>query len=100
MILDTIPDKLSGILPSGGSDGAVLIYESTSAFDGTTGISWIIANHTFVFIFSAQPLGDVESVNNFAIRDVSAVKSSKSILGDIRIEFTLKGDQQPFVFIL
>ena len=100
MILDTIPDKLSGILPSGGGDTTILVYESTSAFDGTTGTSWIIINQSYVFIFSTPPLGDIESANNFAIRDVSAIKSSKSILGDIRIEFFLKADQQPFVFIL
>ncbi|HOY67778.1 MAG TPA: hypothetical protein PLP29_12895 [Candidatus Ozemobacteraceae bacterium] len=98
MILDKLPPTLAGILPPGTGSQDILVYESTSAFDGTTGTSWLIVSPPAVFVFSAPPLGTPEPVTNFLVRGVQSLTASKSILGDIHLAFSLRSEEKPFVF--
>ncbi len=100
MILDRLPDKICSLLSISNADEVRLAYESTSAFDGATGASWLVVHRSQVHIVSALPLGDPQLVKNFMGQGVSSLKCSKSILGDIRLEFSLRSESQPFVFVI
>lgn len=100
MILDRLPDKICSLLSISNADEVRLAYESTSACDGSTGASWLVVHRSQVHIVSALPLGDPQLVKKFELQDASCLKCSKSILGDIRLEFSLRSEPQPLVFVI
>ncbi|MBP7636222.1 zinc ribbon domain-containing protein [Candidatus Ozemobacteraceae bacterium] len=100
MILDRLPEKICSLLSISNADEVRLAYESTSAFDGATGASWLVIHRSQVHIVSTFPLGDPQLVKTFMAQDVSSLKGSKSILGDIRLEFSLRSESQSFAFVI
>jgi len=100
VILDRLPDKICSLLSISNADEVRLAYESTSAFDGSTGASWLVVHRSQVHIVSALPLDVPQLIKKFMVQGVSSLKCSKSILGDIRLEFGLRSEPQPFVFVI